>query len=156
MSGGLAEIVERLDQFDSRWWPDDEVARHLKMMKDPHRERVMRLAECDRIAFRTFFRRRREGFQRAEVRDDDLAGCLRTAAGGSGRQFLIQAGQGEIRMRAMTPRECARLQGLPDEYSIVIDGVQSLTAFGDAVCAPVISWIAKNILNPLVDRLNLR
>ncbi len=155
-NSGLAEIVERLDKFDSRWWPDEEVARHLGMMKELHRERVRRLAGGKQIAFRTFFRRRREGLQRAEVRDDDLAGCLRTAVGGSGKQFLIEAGQGGIRMRAMTSREYARLQGVPDVYPIAINGLQSLTGFGDAVCAPAITWIAKTILNPLVDILNRR
>jgi DNA (cytosine-5)-methyltransferase 1 len=54
-------------------------------------------------------------------------------------------------MRVMTPREYARLQGVPDEYPITANGVQALTGFGDAVCVPVISWIAKHILNPLAE-----
>jgi DNA (cytosine-5)-methyltransferase 1 len=86
------------------------------------------------------------------VRDDDLAGCLRTAVGGSGKQFLIKAGQGRIQMRTMTPREYARLQGVTDDYPIYVNGVQALTGFGDAVCVPVIAWIGKNVLNPLVDK----
>jgi DNA (cytosine-5)-methyltransferase 1 len=53
----------------------------------------------------------------------------------------------------MTPREYARLQGVPDSYNISINGVQALTGFGDAVCAPAISWIAKNVLNPLAEKL---
>jgi DNA (cytosine-5)-methyltransferase 1 len=153
MEGGLSRIVECLSDADSRWWPPEEVARHLAMMKESHRKRVSRLAEDKQFAFRTFFRRRREDQQRAEVRDDDLAGCLRTAVGGSGKQFLIQAGRGSIKMRAMTPREYARLQGVPDEYQITADGVQALTGFGDAVCVPAISWIAQNILNPLAESL---
>jgi len=52
----------------------------------------------------------------------------------------------------MTPREYARLQGVPDKYPIKINGVQALTGFGDAVCVPVISWIARNVLNPLVEK----
>jgi DNA (cytosine-5)-methyltransferase 1 len=78
-----------------------------------------------------------------------LAGCLRTAVGGSAKQFLIRAGQGELRMRAMTPREYARLQGVPDEYPITVNCVQALTGFGDAVCVPAISWIAESVLSPL-------
>jgi DNA (cytosine-5)-methyltransferase 1 len=150
---GLSRIVERLSKTDSRWWPAAEVARHLAMMKESHRKRVSHLAEGKQLVFRTFFRRRREDQQRAEVRDDDLAGCLRTAVGGSGKQFLIQAGRGEIKMRAMTPREYARLQGVPDEYPITANGVQALTGFGDAVCVPAISWIAQNVLNPLAESL---
>ena len=56
-------------------------------------------------------------------------------------------------MRAMTPREYARLQGVPDSYNISVNGVQALTGFGDAVCVPAISWIAENVLNPLAERL---
>ena len=55
-------------------------------------------------------------------------------------------------MRAMTPREYARLQGVPDEYRITANGVQALTGFGDAVCVPAISWIAQSILNPLAEQ----
>jgi len=150
-SAGLAKIIEPMSDSDSRWWPDDEVKRHLAMMKEPHRERVEQLAGGRQFSYRTFFRRRREGQQRAEVRNDDLSGCLRTAVGGSGKQFLIRAGKGSVKMRVMTPREYARLQGVPDEYPITVNGVQALTGFGDAVCAPTISWIAKHMLNPLAE-----
>lgn len=148
---GLADIIEFMSESDSRWWRDEEVKRHLAMMEKSHRERVEQLARGQQFSYRTFFRRRREGQQRAEVRDDDLSGCLRTAVGGSGKQFLIRAGKGTIKMRVMTPREYARLQGVPDEYSITTDGVQALTGFGDAVCVPVVSWIAKHILKPLTE-----
>ena len=150
-SAGLAEIVEPMSDSDSRWWPDNEVRRHLAMMKESHRERIAQLVQGQQFSYRTFFRRRREGQQRAEVRDDDLSGCLRTAVGGSGKQFLIRAGKDSVRMRVMTPREYARLQGVPDEYPITVNGVKALTGFGDAVCVPAISWIAEYILNPLAE-----
>lgn len=152
-TSGLSTIVERLDVSDKRWWSQVEVDRHLAMMKADHRARVESLKAAQETSYRTFFRRRREGLQRAEVRDDDLSGCLRTAVGGSGKQFLLEMGAGALKMRAMTPREYARLQGVPDVYIISIDGVQALTGFGDAVCAPAISWIAQNVLNPLAERL---
>jgi DNA (cytosine-5)-methyltransferase 1 len=150
-SGGLSRIVERMSDSDSRWWSEEETSRHLAMMDESHNQRVMQLAQGKQIAYRTFFRRRRKEQQRAEVRDDDLSGCLRTAVGGSGKQFLISAGKGCIKMRAMTPREYARLQGVPDEFPITVNGVQALTGFGDAVCVPAISWIAEHILNPLAE-----
>jgi DNA (cytosine-5)-methyltransferase 1 len=150
-SAGLTGIIEPMNDSDRRWWPDDEVKRHLAMMKESHRKRVEQLTRGKQFSYRTFFRRRREGQQRAEVRNDDLSGCLRTAVGGSGKQFLIRAGQGSIKMRVMTPREYARLQGVPDEYPITANGVQALTGFGDAVCVPVISWIARHVLNPLAE-----
>lgn len=149
---GLGDIVEVLSDMDKRWWSKEEVDRHLSMMDKAHHERVMELSQGGHFTHRTFFRRRREGFQRAEVRNDDLSGCLRTAVGGSGKQFLIKAGLGQIWMRSMTPREYARLQGVPDQYPIPVNGVQALTGFGDAVCVPVITWIGDNVLNPLVEK----
>ena len=122
------------------------------MMEQSHYERVARLMKGEKVSYRTFFRRRRRGAQRAEVRHDDLSGCLRTAVGGSGKQFLIEAGNGNIKMRTMTPREYARLQGVPEQYPITVNGVQALTGFGDAVCVPAITWIAHNVLNPLVKK----
>lgn len=150
---GLSKIVERLEASDERWWTQDEVKRHFEMMADSHRKRVERLISNNEISYRTFYRRRRADAQRAEVRNDDLSGCLRTAVGGSGKQFIIEAGKGQLKMRAMTPREYARLQGVPDTYNISTNGVQALTGFGDAVCVPAISWIAKNVLNPLAEKL---
>lgn len=150
-SDGLSDIIERLDESDGRWWSDEQVGRHLAMMNQVHRQRVEELEPSNQFHYRTFYRRRRGGLQRAEVREDDLAGCLRTAVGGSGRQFLVRAGRGSVRMRAMTPREYARLQGVPDRYPITVGDVQALTGFGDAVCVPAISWIAQHVLNPLAE-----
>lgn len=150
---GLADIVEKLRLDDARWWTDEEVNRHMAMMDEPHQKRVLELRGLPEVQYRTFYRRRRNGHQRAEVRNDDLSGCLRTAVGGSGKQFLIEVGQGSMRMRAMTPREYARLQGVDDSFTIAADGVQALTGFGDAVCVPAVEWIGRNVLNPAVDLL---
>lgn len=150
-SAGLSSIIEPMSDSDARWWSEFEVERHLMMMEDTHYKRVKDLLHNQHFSYRTFFRRRRSGKQRAEVRNDDLSGCLRTAVGGSGKQFIIRAGKGDIKMRAMTPREYARLQGVPDEFPITVNGVQALTGFGDAVCVPAISWIANHVLNPLAE-----
>jgi DNA (cytosine-5)-methyltransferase 1 len=146
---GLYHIIEDIDDENDKWWNQEKVDRHLNMMKQDHLERVLSLSKVNNISYRTFYRRRREGQQRAEVRNDELSGCLRTAVGGSGKQFLIKAGNDRIQMRAMTPREYARLQGVPDSYPIKVNGVQALTGFGDAVCVPAISWIAENVLSRL-------
>lgn len=149
---GLSEIIEQMGDNDSRWWKEDEVKRHFDMMSGTHQQMVKLLIDSNHISYRTFYRRRRVEQQRAEVRPDDVAGCLRTAVGGSGKQFLIKAGNGQLKMRTMTPREYARLQGVPDSYPITVNGVQALTGFGDAVCVPVITWIAQHALSPLVEK----
>ena len=153
-TGFSDEIVEKLSPRDSRWWPEQKVEKHLAMMPTSHLEMVRRMSRLRGERFRTFFRRRREEGQRAEVRSDDIAGCLRTAVGGSGKQFLVAAGNDSIRMRTLTVREYARLQGVPDRFPIRMDSErQALNAFGDAVCVPVVSWLAEEILQPLTQRI---
>jgi len=48
----------------------------------------------------------------------------------------------------MTPREYARLQGCPS-FPINVERNDALFGFGDAVCVPVIDWIAQNVLSQL-------
>ena len=153
-AGFSDEIVEKLSPRDSCWWPEQKVEKHLAMMPTSHLEMVKRMSRLKGERFRTFFRRRRVEGQRAEVRSDDIAGCLRTAVGGSGKQFLVAAGNDSIRMRTLTVREYARLQGVPDRFPITMDSErQALNAFGDAVCVPVVSWLAEKILQPLAHRI---
>ena len=47
--------------------------------------------------------------QRAEVRFDEVAGCLRTPAGGSSRQILLLVDGPSVRSRLISARETARL-----------------------------------------------
>jgi len=88
----------------------------------------------------------------AELRTDGVAGYLRTPRGGSGRQILLRAGYGQVDVRLLTPRECARLMGA-DDFVVDVPLSQALFGFGDAVCVPVVSWIAKHYLNPLVEEM---
>lgn len=148
-AASLEDIVENLVENDDRWWQAEEVDRHLQMMTSININHLKKLKTQSIYSYRTMYRRVRYGQQRAELRKDNIAGCLRTVRGGSSRQMLIRAGRNSIRMRLMTPREYARLQGAPDDYPLPQKVNQALTGFGDAVCVPVITWIAKNILNPL-------
>jgi DNA (cytosine-5)-methyltransferase 1 len=146
----VSDVVENISDADTRWWIEDEVQRHLSMMSPLNLDFLKDLQDLPYYSYCTMYRRMREGKQRAELRKDGIAGCLRTARGGSSRQMLVRVGEGNIRMRLMTPREYARLQGVPDHYPIPLQSNQALTGFGDAVCVPVIAWIAENILNSLV------
>jgi DNA (cytosine-5)-methyltransferase 1 len=86
----------------------------------------------------------------AEVRADGIAGCLRTPRGGSSRQILIEAGNNRVRSRYMTPLEYARLMGA-DRFRIEASDNRAYFGFGDAVCVPAVKWIARNVLEPLVQ-----
>ena len=88
--------------------------------------------------------------QRAELRLDGLAGCLRTAGGGSSRQFLLFAEPGRIRSRLLSAREGARLMGLPDDYRLPRAVTTALHVAGDGVAVPVVRWLSQSLLEPLL------
>jgi DNA (cytosine-5)-methyltransferase 1 len=138
-----------IDQGESQdWWVGWRVRKHLAEMHPEHLRRVNALKKGTEISVGTIYRRVRKGKSRSEIRTDGLAGCLRTPRGGSSKQIVFTAGRGEVRMRWMTPREYARLQGCPD-YPIQVRRNEALWGFGDAVCVPVIGWIAQNVLSQL-------
>ncbi|NEX94953.1 DNA cytosine methyltransferase, partial [Caulobacter sp. 17J65-9] len=89
--------------------------------------------------------------QRAEVRFDGLAGCLRTPAGGSSRQFIVVVENGAVRARLLTPREAARLMGLPDDYRLPAATTAALKVAGDGVAVPVVRALAAQVLEPLLS-----
>jgi len=96
--------------------------------------------------------RKEEGrsVQRAEVRFDGVAGCLRTPRGGSSRQAIVVVEAGAVRSRLVTPREAARLMGLPDSYRLPATATGALHVAGDGVAVPVVRWLARELLEPLL------
>ena len=87
----------------------------------------------------------------AEARFDGLAGCLRTPGGGSSRQFLIVVRGDKTRTRLMTPREAARLMGLPDSYALPPLATDAFHLVGDGVAMPVVRFLSENLLLPLIS-----
>lgn len=148
----LRDVVERLDPADERWWQSDRMAKFLGSLSPSHRHRLEALRQPGITEWRTAYRRTRGGAAVWEVRSDDIAGCLRTARGGSSRQAIVEIGPEDLRARWMTPREYARLQGAPEEfdYSAVTE-VQALYGFGDAVCVPVVAWLVRHVLTSAVS-----
>lgn len=149
LTSGLSSVVERMAENDARWWGADRVAAFLSSLSEIQAKRLQALREGSDFSYRTAYRRTRNGVPMWEVRADDIAGCLRTARGGSSKQALVEAGKGQVRVRWMTPLEYARLMGA-GEYRL--DGTrhnQALFGFGDAVCVPVVTWLAKHYLMPL-------
>ncbi|MDR1997090.1 MAG: DNA (cytosine-5-)-methyltransferase [Candidatus Margulisbacteria bacterium] len=51
--------------------------------------------------------------------------------------------------RRLTPRECARLQGFPDTFKIVVSDTQAYKQFGNSVAMPLIHDVAKSIVDIL-------
>ncbi len=151
-SSDLSDIVEDLSDTSPSWWNDARRNYLVNQMSERHAAQLKKMMEGDKWSYGTVFRRVRNGRSMAELRNDAMAGCLRTPRGGSGRQILIQAGYGQVKVRLLTPRECARLMGA-DEFVINASLNKALFGFGDAVCVPVISWIARHYLNPLLEKM---
>jgi DNA (cytosine-5)-methyltransferase 1 len=96
--------------------------------------------------------------QRDEVRytENNVAGAVGTDETGKQGNKLLEAGK----VRRLTPLECERLQGFPDNYTkIPYEGKPAekcpdtprYKAIGNSMAVPVMAWIAKRI--ELVDSL---
>ncbi len=151
----LDDILEDIPEGSPAWWSHDRATYLLDQMSPRHRAIADEMIAGRRWSYGTVFRRVRDKRSMAELRTDGLAGCLRTPRGGSGRQILFKAGYGQYVARLLTARECARLMGA-DDYIIDAPLNQALFGFGDAVCVPVIEWIAEYYLNPVVSELMRR
>jgi len=152
LTSGLARVVEALPESDPRWWDADRVADLVASLSPVQAHRFAALRDRRATSWRTAYRRTRNGRAVWEIRPDDVSGCLRTARGGSSRQALVRLGRGKVRVRWMTAREYARLMGVADGYQFSsVSSNQALFGFGDAVCVPGISWIARHYLRPLLS-----
>ena len=148
----LADLLE--PDASVRWRSEAQTQALLAQMNPLHRARLdAGLAGGGRIVAAAYRRIRREDgrrVQRAEIRLDGLAGCLRTPGGGYSRQFLVVAEAGRLRSRLLTAREGARLMGLPDHYQLPASQSAGLKVVGDGVAAPVVRLLADQLLEPLL------
>lgn len=133
------------------WHSPAQTARLLDLMGPLHRARLE--GRTGRSVGAVFRRTRIEDgrrVQRAEVRFDGVAGCLRTPRGGSSRQAIVVVDGGRVASRLLTPRETARLMGLPDSYVLPPTATGGLHVAGDGVATPVVRWLAAGLLEPLL------
>jgi len=150
----LAALLEPDDAVT--WRTPAQTARLVELMAPLHRARLEAQAANGARAVGAVYRRTRPDggrrAQRAEVRFDGLAGCLRTPRGGSSRQTLVVVDRGVVRSRLLSAREAARLMGLPDHYRLPAGATAAHHVTGDGVAVPVVRWLAQAILEPLLQR----
>ena len=146
----LVSTLQDVSTDDASWWPPERVASLIEAMAPAHRERVGALLQGGQDGVATMFRRVRAGRTVGEVRGDRLAGCLRTPFGGSSVQFLVDCREGSPRIRPLTGREYARLQGA-DDFPIQVGNRQAFLGFGDAVCVPAVRWLVFHALGFLTQ-----
>jgi DNA (cytosine-5)-methyltransferase 1 len=63
--------------------------------------------------------------------------------------MLLFIDNGELRSRLLSPREAARLMGVPEDHPLPASQTAALHLVGDAVCVPVVRWLSQHLLAPL-------
>lgn len=150
----FADLIEETpDSVD--WHTPAETKKLLAMMSKVNKAKVDDAKKAGRrvvggVYRRTRFDEKGVKVQRAEVRFDDVAGCLRTPAGGSSRQIILVIDGPRVRSRLISARETARLMGLEDDYVLPHRYNDAYHLTGDGVAAPVVAHLAREIFEPVV------
>jgi len=148
------DLIE--DEPDSvSWHSRAQTRRLLSLMAPLPRAKVEAAQASGRRMVGCIYRRTRRDeagrkAQRAEVRFDDIAGCLRTPSGGSSRQTLLIVDGASIRSRLISARETARLMGLDDGYVLPERYNDAYHLTGDGVVVPVVRHLAAHLFEPLL------
>ena len=140
------------------WHTEQETRRLLSLMSPCNLAKMENARRMNRLMVGTLYKRTRPDetgtrAQRAEVRFDDIAGCLRTPNGGSSRQTIVMVNGTKVKSRLLSPRETARLMGLPDTYVLPAKYNESYHLTGDGVAVPVVRHLAQHILEPLIRHI---
>ena len=93
------------------------------------------------------------GFGFGLVGPGDVARTLSARYHKDGSEILV--GQGKKKNpRRLTPRECARLMGYPDDFQIPVSDTQAYKQFGNSVAVPVFEEVARIMLPHIQSLLN--
>lgn len=148
----FSDIIES-DPVDVEWHSREETRKLLRMMARPHLKKVDQAKRAGRIMVGAIYKRTRRDdsgakVQRAEIRFDDVAGCLRTPSGGSSRQTIMVIDGNEVRSRLISARETARLMGLPESYILPERYNEAYHLTGDGVVVPAVEYLSEKIFLP--------
>ncbi|MHB1323790.1 MAG: DNA (cytosine-5-)-methyltransferase [Coriobacteriia bacterium] len=120
----LGTILEQ--QVDDKYTLSDRLWEYLQAYAEKHR-------------------RAGNGFGFSLARPDGVVRTLSARYHKDGSEILVpQRGKNP---RRLTPRECARLMGFPEEYQIAVSDTQAYRQFGNSVAAPVVAAIGDAMLH---------
>ncbi len=151
----FADLVEE-NPSSVAWHTPEETARLLGMMSELNLKKVRDAQKTGGLQVGTVYKRTRLDqngvkVQRAEIRFDEVAGCLRTSSGGSSRQLIVVVHGESVRSRLISSRETARLMGLEDTYSLPLNYNEAYHLTGDGVVVPVVRYLAANLFEPILE-----
>ncbi|MBN8982056.1 MAG: DNA cytosine methyltransferase [Rhizobiales bacterium] len=150
----FVDLIEENPQSVS-WHTAAETAKLINMMSDVNFDKVTAAKKSGQLLVGAVYKRTRlddddEKVQRAEIRFDDIAGCLRTSSGGSSRQSIVVIKGDSVRSRLLSSREAARLMGLPEEYKLPKSYNEAYHLIGDGLVVPVVRYLAEHLLEPIL------
>jgi len=149
----FADLIQEAPEL-VEWHSKVETENLLQMMNSRHLAKVEAAKKAgQRMVGGVYKRTRVENgikVQRAEVRFDDISGCIRTPGGGSSRQSLVVVDGSQVRSRLLSPREAARLMGLPDTFKLPTNYTDAYHVCGDGVALPVVRHLSAHIFEPLL------
>ena len=115
----MADILE--DNVDSKYTLSDKLWAYLQAYAAKHKAKG-------------------NGFGYGIAKPDGISRTLSARYYKDGSEILIE--QRNNNPRRLTPRECARLQGFPDTFKIVVSDGQAYKQFGNSVVVPLIENVA--------------
>ena len=149
----LSDIIDE----SAEWWPQERTDFLYNQLHERQKEVLEAQKQGNNYRYYAGFRRMRvrDGKKQStvELRNDDIAGCLRTPKGGSARQIVVRAGKGRIDARLFNGAEAGRLMGAKNfiiHPSLSLN--QALFGFGDAVCVPALQWLGDEYFNTLMKQ----
>ncbi len=87
------------------------------------------------------------GFGYGIAEPDGVARTLSARYYKDGSEILIE--QDGKNPRRLTPRECARLQGFPEDFKIPVSDTQAYRQFGNSVVVPLMSDVAQLVVGKI-------
>lgn len=124
----MKDILE--DSPDSKYTLSDKLWNYLQNYADKHRAAG-------------------NGFGYGLADPNGIARTLSARYYKDGSEILIA--QNGSNPRRLTPRECARLQGFPDDFKIVVSDTQAYKQFGNSVVVPLMTDVAGLIVSKLEE-----
>ncbi len=150
----IEDVIEE-NPTSVAWHSPEETERLLGMMNERNLAKVEAAKGSGNYFVGTVYKRTRveaggQKVQRAEIRFDGIAGCLRTSSGGSSRQLVVVVKGKRVRSRLLSSRETARLMGLPDTYELPTNYNEAYHLTGDGLVVPVVRHIARHVLEQIL------
>jgi len=155
----LASLIEE-EPTGVDWHTKEQTDHIVSLMSPLHLEKLKKAQLLRKKIVGTVYRRIRPNedgvkVQRAEIRFDQISGCLRTPVGGSSRQTIVVVEGRKIRSRLLSPREAARLMGVPDSYPLPSKYNDAYHLFGDGLAVPVVRWLNKHLLTQIAAAIRV-